>query len=310
MLRSERRQLAFKRLHSVLASLTIANARTLENKISDAGPFDQRIEPHVLTPARQALERQGKIGRTGTETAWLYLTDTPEVEWRAQLATLSAIHTELCRQNFTTRLGQSLEIAIYKALISVNKFEFVGGFPDLADHDDSVAYFKEEPPSSVSGLVIPGKKHLDFVLFPQPGRVGIEAKNIREWLYPHAPEIKDLLLKCCAIDAIPVLIARRIPFITFRVLNACGVIVHQTYNQRFPEADSALAEKAKDKLLLGYHDIRIGNEPDARLLKFVGDNLSKVLPEARMRFNAMKELLTLYAKSEIPYRTFIKKILL
>jgi hypothetical protein len=213
---------------------------------------------------RQLLERQGTIIRVGADTMWFYLVDTPESEWLPRLEELSALHNQLGNQSFTTRLGQSLEIAIYKALLQTRKFEFFGSFPDLAEHDGSLPYFKEEPPGSVSGLTIPGKKHLDFLLLFERDRVGIEAKNIREWLYPQAPELKELLLKCCAIDAVPVLIARRIPFVTFRVLNACGVIVHQTYNQRFPESDVALAAKAKDKRLLGYHDIRLGNQPDAR----------------------------------------------
>jgi hypothetical protein len=279
-----------------------------ETMLSIAGPLDQRIEPHVLTPARQLLERQRKILRIEDHTTWYRLADTPESEWRLRLDELSPIHGQLAKQSFTTRLGQSLEIAIYKALLQTGRFEFLGAFLNLAEHDDSAPYLKEEPPTSISGLTIPGKKHLDFLLLLQHDRSGIEAKNIREWLYPHAAEIKELLLKCCAIDAIPVLISRRIPFITFRVLNSCGVIVHQTYNQRFPESDEALAEKAKDKHLLGYHDIRLGNEPDARLLKFIGENLPKVLPAARQRFDSTKDLLRAYAESEIPYRTLLKAI--
>src|SRR5262249_38682578 len=58
---------------------------------------------------------------------------------------------------------------------------------------------------------------------------------------------------------------RRIPFITFKVLHACGVIVHQTYNQRFPQSDKALAAKARDKYLMGYHDVQF---PSLHLLVF------------------------------------------
>jgi hypothetical protein len=29
-----------------------------------------------------------------------------------------------------------------------------------------------------------------------------------------------------------------------------------------------LAAKVRDKMLLGYHDVRLGNQPDARLVKF------------------------------------------
>jgi len=45
MTREEREAVAETRLMRVLGTLTIANQRTLEQKISDAGPFNQRIDP-------------------------------------------------------------------------------------------------------------------------------------------------------------------------------------------------------------------------------------------------------------------------
>ena len=150
---------------------------------------------------------------------------------------------------------------------------FLGHFRDLDAHDDSTLYSKEEPPSALSGISI-GAKKLDFlVLDPSTGPAGIEVKNVREWIYPNRPEIRDLLFKCCTIDAVPVLIARRIPYVTFSVLSRCGCVVHQTYNQRYPNADTALAMRARHKDLLGYHDIRVGNDPDSRLLTFIIQNL-------------------------------------
>ena len=87
------------------------------------------------------------------------------------------------------------------------------------------------------------------------------------------------------------LIARRIPFVTFKVLSTCGVVFHQNHNQLLPEVDRELAEKAKDKLLLGYHDIRVGNHPDNPLIKFIATNLPQILPHARDRFDEYKDLL-------------------
>jgi hypothetical protein len=95
-------------------------------------------------------------------------------------------------------------------------------------------------------------------------------------MYPHVPEITETLRKCLALDAVPVFIARRIPFVTFAVLSKCGFIVHQTYNQIFPAADTALADQVQNKKTLGYHDVRVGNAPDARLLKFMTINLPKI----------------------------------
>ena len=308
MTRIERRQLASKRLQSVLSAQIVANSRTLENKISDAGPANQRIEPHVLTPVRQDLEKTGRILRTGAHTAWFHLADTPPDQVDERLLTLRGIHDQLVKQDFTLRLGQTLEIAIFRALRANPPCEFLGSFSDLEDHDDSTPYSREEPPNAISGESMPGKKRLDFILLSEHGRVGVEAKNIREWLYPQSAEVRELLLKCCTIGAVPLLVARRLPYITFSLLNACGVILHQTYNQLFPSTDAELAAKAKDKNLLGYHDIRIGNAPDARLTKFIRDNLPKILPAARARFDASKELLYRYASFEIEYHEFLNEV--
>jgi hypothetical protein len=88
------------------------------------------------------------------------------------------------------------------------------------------------------------------------------------------------------------------------VLSPCGVLFHQTYTQLLPEADRELAELARDKNLLGYHDIRIGNQPDDRLLKFIGINLPRILPEARVRFDEYKDLLGVFGSGDIRYKEF------
>ena len=56
-------ELARKRLQSILRTQTVSTWRTLEHKISDAGPNDQRAQPHILTRARAQLERTGTIIR-------------------------------------------------------------------------------------------------------------------------------------------------------------------------------------------------------------------------------------------------------
>jgi len=128
-------------------------------------------------------------------------------------------------------------------------------------------------------------------------------------MYPHDEDIHDLLRKCLALDAVPVLIARRIHFSTFAVFSKCGVIVHQTYNQLLPQAEAELAAKVRDKTLLGFHDVRLGNQPDARLVKFVTVNLPKVAAEARTKFQDHKDLLQAYAVGGMDYHEFAGRVL-
>ena len=207
------------------------------------------------------------------------------------------------------RVGQALEIAVYRALSSQNAIEFLGNFKDLDEHDDSTLFKKEEPPSSISGKTIPTAQKLDFLVrHNSAGWAGIEVKNIREWLYPNREEVKDFIEKCLFLDAVPVLIGRRIPYVTRRILNPCGVLVWETYNQRYPKADADLAEKAKHKNLLGYHDIKIGNEPGPHLEHFIGTILPEELPKARERLGAFRDLLESYVTEEFPYQEFNARV--
>jgi len=73
-------------------------------------------------------------------------------------------------------------------------------------------------------------------------------------------------------------------------------------------ADTPIAEKARDKRLLGYHDIRIGNEPNERLIKFITTNLPKVAPAARAKFDSYKDLLSSFAFGTSFYDAFTARV--
>jgi hypothetical protein len=217
---------------------------------------------------------------------------------------LEPIHNATVEGEFAARLGQTLEIAVFKALQRQTAMPFFGGFKDLDEHDDSSLYAKEEPPGSVSGHTMPAKNKLDFMVIGEGAIGGIEVKNTRHWIYPDTPDVIDLVRKSCAVDIVPILIARRIHYSTFSVLNPCGVILHQTFNQRYPKADEDLATLARDKDLLGYHDIRLGNEPDDRLVKFLHTDLPSLLPTLRERFERFNDLLSAYGLRHMSYQEF------
>jgi hypothetical protein len=196
------------------------------------------------------------------------------------------------------------------ALCQLPDAEFYGRFKDLDDHDDSTMYSKEEPPQHIGRRSLHGDERLDFILRTvDAGFVGIECKNVRHWMYPHVEEIKETLRKCIALNAVPVLIARRIPFVTFNVLGKCGLIIHQTYNQLLPLTDAVLASQICDKMLLGYHDVRIGNQADGRLVKFITQNLPKIAAEARVKFEDNIHLLEAYAFGNMRYEEFTGRVL-
>ena len=134
------------------------------------------------------------------------------------------------------------------------------------------------------------------------------SENTREWIYPNRSEIKELLTKAITLDCVPVLIARRIHFVTVKLLSTCGVITHQNYNQLYPKSNNELADRARHRNLLGFHDIRVGNEPDGRLVKFVETNLPAILPKMRKRFDEFKDLLEGFADSNMEYDEFAARV--
>ena len=282
---NERLALARRRILSVLKAQRVCSGRTLENKIADAGPTNMRIDPHVITNALRQAGRDGQVRVMRRQTAhWYTLPSLPEPEINSRLAELEPIQRAFAQGGFVTRVGQALEIAIYRSLASNNALDLLGGFLDLAKHGDDVLYRREEPPSLWRGnSYLRGK--LDFIVIGRHTAIagGVEVKNLREWIYPDRQEVKDLLKKCCALDLVPILIGRRIHYTTTRLLVPRGGIVRETYNQRIPETDVWLAQRAKSKQLLGYHDIRLGNQPDARMLGFA-EQLPSLLPTARRKF--------------------------
>ena len=303
----ERRQLARKRIAAVLQSRTVSSLRTLENKISDAGPNPQRIQPHALTPAKQELVKEGRIVVIASGNAqWLHLNDADPAKVRERLSQVKEVWTGVTNPAVVRRTGQALEVAIYRALLEAPPMNVIGGFDDLDGHDDSSLYSKHEI-QRLNGHSL-GNEALDFIAHCNGHFIGIEAKNVRPWLYPHDPELRSAIRKALTLGTIPVIIARRIPYVSFHVLGACGVIMHETYNQRMAQADEAVADQAKHKDLLGYHDIRTGNVPDARLTRFVSTNLPNLLNPAREKLNQFEDLLWPFATGEMPYTEFAARV--
>ncbi len=288
--------------------MKIAPMRTLEQKISDAGPGGQRVDPLVLSKARKSLQQAGVLAvEYRGDTPWYRLATTPEAEWRARLALVGPILDKLNETTNNRGIGKAFEIAVFKALREESSRldwpYFLGGFRNTGDLNEG-AWQKVEPPAMISGRSLSGDRKLDFVLIhPSAGPAGIEVKNTREWLYPDKDRMLDLLAKCCELDAVPVMVCRRYAYVTFSVLHRCGVLLYQNYNQILPESLRPVAEQARDKNLLGYHDIRIGTEPGSRLRRFIG-LLPDLLPEARERFDAYKDLLEAFSSGQMPYREF------
>lgn len=303
MPRADREALAARRIVKILGAQKVAGLRTLEHKIADAGPNPMRVQPHIITPAKVGLLKSGRVVAIKSANAqWLHLAEeNPEIVEK-RLVELQVPWAAFSKGAVTRRTGQALEVAVFRALDAAPTTIPLGGFTDLDQHPDDQLYSKQEL-RAFNGKSL-GNEALDFIVSVSGDFCGIEVKNTRPWLYPHDPEIKAMLRKCLTLNVIPVLIGRRLPFVTLKVLGPCGVLLHETYNQRMANADADLAVQVRHKNLLGYHDVRVSNVPDGRLTKFIETNLPIIVPAAREKFVRFSDLLAEFAYSRMDYAEF------
>jgi hypothetical protein len=89
------------------------------------------MNPHVLTGARNELITLGILARTDRDgSPWYHLATTPKRSITTRLKALGPIHAQLQEQKFTKRLGQTLEIAVYRALLAQPSLHTFGAFLD------------------------------------------------------------------------------------------------------------------------------------------------------------------------------------
>jgi hypothetical protein len=96
--------------------------------------------------------------------------------------------------------------------------------------------------------------------------------------------------------------------LTIRLLQLGGCLVHENYNQLYPASEAELAQNVRQKDLLGYHDVRTGNEPDARMTRFVSELLPGLAVGARPTFTKFRVVHRAYGKGEMSYVQWFKEL--
>jgi hypothetical protein len=232
----QRIYLAKKRVQSILDRETVSHQKTLEQKISSQGPTPQRVDPHLLGLAIMDLIETNRLKtyKHSTVSNWHSNIGASEQEVMLRLNDLAPLYASVSKGGFGNLTGDALEVITFKCLNLAYQnnalFAFLGDFK-LNEAKVDGRFRKNQPPKFIGTAAT--LKEADFLQFGHSsGPLCIECKNYREWLYPGDRNIKQLIIKACELQAIPVLLARKIHYSTItNLLYPAGIIAHETYHQ-------------------------------------------------------------------------------
>jgi hypothetical protein len=229
------------------------------------------------------------------------MTNQAEIDLR--LEELAPLYASITGDGFGNLSGDALEVVVFQCLDmvfrSAPRYAYQGSF-DLNHHKDNFGRFKKRQPPKQIGTSAT-EKEADFIQFGHDaGPLCIECKNYREWIYPHHKIIKELIIKSAELNAIPVLVARRIHYTTkTNILTPAGIIAHESYFQYYPSDKAEIADKVRHKRSLGFTDVIATEEPHKRTIKFFSETLHKIVPRMAAAWRANKRVLLQFAHNEL-----------
>lgn len=294
---AEWREIASNRVRKVLRQRRYCSIRQLEKKICEAGPPDLRPDPIKLSGGVRALLDIGQI-RRDRPTPGLRL---PEFYVPANFDPSKAADAE--RRNYITglyrsfldlistkRVGKALERVVHHAAMGSAPAKFtVMGDPDRPIPVGTMISGK--PIQREPDLLVVGCGRANCLL-------DVEAKNLREWLSGSSEEVWSLIGRALRIDAVPLLVARKILSPAYYVFREIGLLAFQVHFQYFPPELESKVGEMRHKDGLGFSDIRCSYDPPPTLVRYFADHLPHLAPQAADRFLAHKDLLSRYAIDE------------
>jgi hypothetical protein len=294
------------RILSVLDRETVAHEKTLEQKIADQGPINKRVDPHLISLAIKDMSALNRI-------AVHHFADTGETPWYANIGTSAhLVNTRLAvlaplyhsvSNILSNVIGDALEIATFQALKAARqaspRYHFDGFFYLDRPKNQYGRFEQRKAPMELQGRKT--SKQPDFLQHGHDaGTLCIECKNLREWLYPQKPLIKHHILRCHELDAIPVLVVRRIHYSTItNFLMPAGIIAHESLFQYFPSDQVASVEAAKHKRSLGFTDLLAAEEAHIRTIRFFTENLPRIVAPMAEKWRNNRQALVDYANDDI-----------
>jgi hypothetical protein len=305
--RYEWQQLAEYRILNILRRRRLCNLRQLEAKIAEAGPPDRRPQPWSIHDACQALLQRGaiKIGlprasSPGINTDFYALPHFDPGRWgdKPRLDIITAYWPRYHKVTGTYDLsGKALETLVEKAVDSSALYVRLGQTGKGFEY-------------TVDGLQVRNIPALDHILFCPGDRItiGIEDKNWAGWMYPHEDDIRELLQTSLLNGHLPVLVTRKLPYLTRLLFKRLGILGFETHFQYFhPSAEKELAI-ARHKHGLGFAYIRFATEPPEPLVRFFAATLPANVDRVREVFASQEPVVRAYAEKEIDYNELMRTV--
>ena len=164
----ERIHLAKRRIQSILDTHVTAHQRTLEQKIADQGPTNQRVDPHLIGLAIKDLIELNRLKTTlhpaTSSQHWYSNPGTSDEKISARLEGLAPLYASTQNNGFGNLIGDALEIAVQNSLILAatddRRLSFLGQF-DFTAPKRNGRRPKVSPPKSLSGRST--SKEFDFL---------------------------------------------------------------------------------------------------------------------------------------------------
>ena len=286
-----------RRVCNILSQQKIASVRTLEAKISESG-LGIKPAPHVISNALRNLTHLDetsadeplvvKMRRNDWPCDMYHLSSTDAVTLRDALTRKIPLEKQWHKRSTGDALGKQGELIVRQAFEADAKFFVAPAWGNVMRVNGKDIPARTGPVGSVDGLVI--LAHLP----PQNGSAIVEVKNQREWIYPRDPALWDIIRNGFAVNAVPILFARKIYTSSFTyVLYRLGGIGIQMHAQFLPESEMERLKMCKNRIGLGFKDLDF-NETVPKNLQNSISVIASQITSSRRQMNRVKETVLPY----------------
>jgi uncharacterized protein YktA (UPF0223 family) len=303
-------EIAERRVMNILTKSRVSTHRHLEIKISEAGPRNQRAEPVIISGAVKRMVQSGEVSvQLGSDNQKYFVPQDFGLPGDAsRLRAFSSWHGKFKRYTENESLCGNVLERLTSDSLDLDDYEIFGSGPIYNDKGVLVklpgseqlflnkrAIYKHEHGAGFDLLA----RHRDSNIY-----LGIECKNIRQWVYPDSQEVWRMIARACTLECLPVMVSRKISFLSRAGLfSKVGILGFSSQFQYFDNAVNARSKYTfrqdiigKDRL--GFADIRLIKPSDPapkNIRDFFKHTLPENIEEYYDKFLGKKELLQKYA---------------